>query len=1330
MSLQSQATTQEPETSYQLSFMQQGMLLHSLLFPGSGVDIEQLVLDLHQRLDPVQFRQSWLQVMARHAVLRTRLRWVNLKDPVQDVFGEVSLAWAEADWTSTDPEQRRARLLRLLDSDRRCGFDLNSAPLWRLTLIRLGGDDWQLVWTFHHAILDGRSYALLLREVFQAYGALQAGNAPRFTEARLYSDYIDWLSRQNFNHSASFWRELLNGFQAATPIAIDQISGVTCEQTHDRIPEELSLSPDETSALRAVADGSKITMNTIVQGAWAIILSFYSLEEDVVFGVVKGSRPEDLSGSQEMVGLFLNTLPMRVQVDPAAALIPWLRQIRTQWNALRAHEHTPLARIQAWSSLQGRSPLFETTVMYERYQLDVVLREQTGGAVRRSELCLQTNNKLDFAAYDGIELRLRLDYDHTCIERQLAHRLLLHAKNLLQSIARNPQQTIGALRLTDGAERAELLTRWNKTAAPRETIGSLDEMVCRQIAQTPDSVAITHGDVRLSYSELGRRASLLAGDLRNQGLSTGSFAAILLNRSIDSAVSALAVLMTGAAYIPIDSGCPIDRLEAILDDAKPLILIAHGDLARSLSPKGGHIIITFDNYDWSRRGGLDARPSAGGEQAAYLIYTSGSTGRPKGVVVPHRAIVNHIQWMQQAFRVGVDDRVLQQTSFGFDVAMWEFFGTLSSGACLVIPSDKDFDPARTVETIVRERITVLQLVPSLLRILTSAPGFANCQCLRHVFCGGEPMPDDLPGRFYGMLPASLHNMYGPTETTIDALYFSVPRDRTAGRVPIGLPIHNTQAYVLDTNLEPVPVGVPGELHIGGSQVAHGYHREHALTRERFVDDPFSAAAGAKLYKTGDIVRRRPDGNIEFLSRRDDQFKIRGVRGELGEVEAVLLQFPYVEDCAVILGGGEDEGKQLLAYVVMTGEGTVELLRRYLRSRLAIQHIPTIIVVGAVPRSPNGKIDRAQLPLPLRAAADGGSSAIAFNSPIEESLARIWCQLLKGVHVKAEDNFFDLGGDSLLAVRLAYFIEETMGVRLGIPEIFKNSVFREMAQLLLTRSSSIRPTVITIQEGSPAERSIYFIYAASHEFGLARMLGVQRNVYGVEVGWLASWRQALERADTSGYPTMGQLVEPFCSTILAHAGSRPFVVAGYSFAGLIAFETARQLKKRGASVDAVLLFDTVARAPSLLRVAWNEVKDLWTGKTQFDWATLTQAARTFGETGKRDVGPTSPQVGRQSLAPSDADPRELSLAWPLMEKLYESVRKQYRPRKLDCQGILVVANSDEETRVRRSARLDLGWSQFFEGDLQIITAENDHFALPRAYNRELELKLVAALGRLN
>ena len=676
--------------------------------------------------------------------------------------------------------------------------------------------------------------------------------------------------------------------------------------------------------------------------------------------------------------------------------------------------------------------------MYERYQLDVVLREQTGGAVCKSELWLQTTNKLDFAAYDGTELRLRLDYDHTCIERKLAHRLLLHVRNLLQSIARDPNQTIGALRLIDDAERAELLTRWNTAAAPRETIGSLDEMVWRRIAQNPDAVAIAHGGVRLSYRELGRRASLLASDLRNKGLSTGRFAAILLNRSIDSAVSALAVLMTGAAYIPINSNCPIHRLEAILDDARPLILIKQGDLAPAVSPEGGPAIITLDDFDWKQGCEPHDRPRTSGEQAAYLIYTSGSTGRPKGVVVPHRAIVNHIQWMQQTFELGTRDRVLQQTSFGFDVAMWEFFGTLSIGACLVIPSDKDFDLARTVDTIVREQITVLQLVPSLLRILTSAPGFANCRSLRHVFCGGEPMPEDLPGRFYGMLPASLHNMYGPTETTIDALHFSVPRDWSASRVPIGLPILNIQAYVLDTNLEPLPVGIPGELHIGGSQLAHGYHNQPALTAERFVDDPFCALAGARLYKTGDIVRRRSDGHIEFLSRRDDQFKIRGVRGELGEVEAVLLQFPYVQDCAVILGGGDDGDKQLIAFVVMTGDGTVELLGRFLRSRLAVQHIPTIVTTSSIPRSPNGKIDRARLPSPLAPATSGELPAAAYDSPPEETLARIWCELLKRERIEAEDNFFDLGGESLLAVRLAYIVEETMGVRLGIPEIFKSS----------------------------------------------------------------------------------------------------------------------------------------------------------------------------------------------------------------------------------------------------------------------------------------------------
>jgi amino acid adenylation domain-containing protein len=759
------------------------------------------------------------------------------------------------------------------------------------------------------------------------------------------------------------------------------------------------------------------------------------------------------------------------------------------------------------------------------------------------------------------------------------------------------------------------------------------------------------------------------------------------------------------------------------------MLIAHSDLVRSLPPTGT-VVITLDGYDWTRSGGLDNPPSVDEEQAAYLIYTSGSTGLPKGVVVPHRAIVNHIQWMQQTFPLNVGDRVLQQTSFGFDVAVWEFFGTLCTGATLVIPTDIYFDLARTIDTISREQITVLQLVPSLLRAFLNAPAFMKCRSLRHVFCGGEPMPDDLPGRFYAMLPASLHNMYGPTETTIDALYFSIPRDWTVGTVPIGLPILNTQAHVLDANLEPVPLGVPGELYIGGAQVAQGYRNQPALTKERFVSDPFSAIAGAKLYKTGDIVRRRLDGNIEFLSRRDDQFKIRGVRGELGEVEAALLQFPYVDDCAVVLEGGDGGDKRLLAYVVMTGEGTVERLRRFLRSKLATQHVPTIITVGAVPRSPNGKVDRAQLPLPPRAVADGGSPAATFNSPIEVSLARIWCELLQREHVEAEDNFFDLGGHSLLAVTLVYCIEETMGVQLGLPEIFSSPVFCQMAQLLVTRSSAVRPSVTTIQEGSAAERSVYFIYAGSHEFGLARMLGVKRNVYGVEVGWPSAWRRALERGDTSRYPTMEQLVERFCSTIFAHAGSRPFVVAGYSFAGLMAFETARQLKVRGARVDAVLLFDTVARTTPLLRIAWNEILNVWRGKTELDWGALTRAAQTFCETRLRLTGPTSPRAGPEDLAINDREAYELSLPWVLMRKLYESIKEQYRPRKLDCRGIVVVANSDEETLAHRSAGRDLGWNEFFAIDLQVITAAKHHLALPRHYDRELELKLVAALDRLN
>jgi thioesterase domain-containing protein len=414
---------------------------------------------------------------------------------------------------------------------------------------------------------------------------------------------------------------------------------------------------------------------------------------------------------------------------------------------------------------------------------------------------------------------------------------------------------------------------------------------------------------------------------------------------------------------------------------------------------------------------------------------------------------------------------------------------------------------------------------------------------------------------------------------------------------------------------------------------------------------------------------------------------------------------------------------------MVGDGTVERLQRFLRSRLATQHVPTIITVGTIPRLPNGKVDRDQLSLAPRTKNDGSSPAAAFGSPIEASLARIWCELLRREHVAAEDNFFDLGGDSLLVATLVYCIGETIGVQLGMPEIFRNPVFRQMAQLLATRSSCVRPAVITIHEGDAAERSIYFIYSGSHEFNLARMLGVKRNIYGVEVGWPYAWRLALERGDRSGYPSMERMVEPFCSTIFAHAGSRPFVVAGYSFAGRMAFESARQLRERGAHIDAVLLFDTVALPPSPLRIAWNKMLDVGRGRTRLDWARLTRIVQRFRATRLRRAGPRSPQAGAEGPPISDTDTYEPSLAWELMEKLYENIKKQYRPSKLDCRGIVVVASDDEETWTRRSAGRDLGWQKFFGIDLQIIGAESDHSRLPREYNRELELNLTAALDRL-
>ena len=590
-------------------------------------------------------------------------------------------------------------------------------------------------------------------------------------------------------------------------------------------------------------------------------------------------------------------------------------------------------------------------------------------------------------------------------------------------------------------------------ASPR----CIHEIFEAQVERTPDRIALVCEGQQLTYRELDQRANQLAQYLQKLGLGPEDLVGICVERSIEMVIGLIGILKVGSAYLPLDPGYPADRLSFILEDAAVKVLLTQERLM-NLSVTDARVICL--DRDWqqiAQESSGNPESKAIADNLAYVIYTSGSTGRPKGAMIPHRAIVNHIRWMQSKFPMSERDCVLQKTEFSFDVSVWEFFAPLIVGARLLVARPGGHrDPAYLVDLITQHQVTNLQLVPSLLRMLLEIPEFRNCHSLRHVFCGGETMTEDILRRFFGTLDAKLHNMYGPTEAAIDSIYYSVPRDAFSKIVPIGRPVANTRAYVLDRRRQPVPVGVPGELYLGGVQVGRGYHNQPELTAEQFIPDVFSNEQGARLYKTGDKARFLADGNIEFLGRIDHQVKIRGFRVELGEIEWALQQHPGVRESAVVARADAPGDKRLVAYVTPadTSFDLVGELQRFLKEKLPTYMVPSaIVLLNALPLTPNGKLDRKALPPPEGRPREHDGSYVAPRTPLERVLAGIWCDVLKLTKIGIYDNFFDLGGHSLLAMQLMSRIRYVFEVDFPFRSLFESPTVGHMAASLLRPSAT-------------------------------------------------------------------------------------------------------------------------------------------------------------------------------------------------------------------------------------------------------------------------------------
>ncbi|MES9542261.1 amino acid adenylation domain-containing protein [Actinomadura sp. NPDC000600] len=1036
-----------------LSPLQQGFFFHALFDAADGdVYTAQFVLDLEGPLDTAALRTAAETLLRRHPNLRAAFWHEDLSRPVQVVPRTVELPWEEVTATGAEAD---AVVLR----ERARGFDMTAPPLLRFVLVRTGPERHRLVFTNHHILLDGWSTPILATELFLLY--MQGGHDAGMPRVTPYKNYLAWLSQQDRAAAEDAWRRALDG--VGEPSLVAPAAAARAPEP----PERTITGLDErtTRRLTRAARRHGVTLSTVLQGAWGLVLGRFLGRDDVVFGATVSGRPPELPGIEQMIGLFINTLPVRVRYrldEPLGALMERLQDEQTE---LLAHHHLGLTDIQRAAGHGGA--LFDTMTVLENYPFDPSSMDGSLNGVRITGVDSYdaTHFPLSFVAVPGETLSLRLHYRPDVFEPPAVEALLARVRRFLEAFAADADQAIGAVDLADDAERAALAA-WNDTAADVPS-GTLPALFEAQAARTPDDTALVCGGDRLTYADLNARANRLAHELIARGIGSEDRVALVLPRTPEIVVAILGVLKAGAAYVPIDPEYPADRIASTLEDCRPaLVITADGLPAAAGRP-------SHDPSDAERVRSL--RP----DNAAYVIYTSGSTGRPKGVTVPHVGVLNYFEAHRGAFfdpaieaAGGRRMRFAHLASFSFDTSWMGLLWMMYGHELHLIDDETRRDVEAYTAYVARARIDLVNTTPSHFTSLREA-GLLDADG-RHMpsqlLLGGEAVSESLWAELRAVPGLTARNFYGPTESTIDTMNAVVARSE---RPTVGSPYRGTRAYVLDRALQPVPAGVPGELYLAGVQLARGYHDRPGLTAERFVADPFGAP-GERMYRTGDLARWRPDGTVEYLGRADDQVKIRGFRVEPGEIENVLGGCPGVARAAVVVREDRPGDRRLAAYLVGP-DADAAAVRRYAAERLPDYMIPSLTVLDALPLTVNGKLDRAALPAP----DTGADTGRAPRSPQEEILCGLFAEVLGVPRVGVDDGFFDLGGDSLTATRLVSRIRSALGAELPVRALFEAPTAAGLAERLAEAGGDVRPPLVRAERPdvvplSYAQQRLWFL----------------------------------------------------------------------------------------------------------------------------------------------------------------------------------------------------------------------------------------------------------------
>ena len=1176
---------------YPLTPMQEGMLFHSLRDPSSYAYFEQMSYRLKGKLEVDIVKKSLVELLERYDILRTVFAIEGADRPLQVVLKEREAVFYYEDAEKTAAENgsdAETRLREFKKEDRGNLFDLTKDGLMRVAILKVAEGDYEFIWSYHHIIMDGWCIGILTADFWEFYNSFRQNREPRLRAVTPYSTYIAWLQKQDKEKAKDYWQHSLEGYDEAPVIPNPDASGLRGDR-YDPGTVICRMSREDTAALNKLAGRNNVTMNRLVQTIWGILLGRYNRRRDILFGAVVSGRPAQIPGVETMVGLFINTIPVRIQWQSDTSFHQVLKAVHREAVVGEPHHYYPLVEIQSFSSLKQN--LIDHILVFENFPVEkeidrAVDKKESGDApgLQVSGFGIYEHTHYDFnimVVPEG-EMTLRFQYNGNVYAKKSIERIARHFVLLLEQVLADENIPVGQLDIVSTEEKQQLLEEFNglKEEFPGDEATTIHSLFQEQVKKTPDSRALQFKKEQLNYNSLNSKANQLARVLRKKGVTRDSVVGLMVERSTELVLGLLAIFKAGGAYLPIDAEYPEERRKYMLEDSGVSLLLVNRDMSgNEFIPSSVEVLDIGDGSLYSSEAGDNLEYINQGSDLIYVIYTSGSTGKPKGIMLEHRNLVNLMR--HHITHTNIDNsRILQFCTISFDPSFQEIFAALLTGGCIyVIDKDTRTDIPALFKLIKENEIKTVFLPMSFLKLIFSEEEYIALipPCIRHIQTAGEQVV--VSRRFREYLKENrifLHNHYGPAEAHVVTTLQVDP----AGEIPelptIGAPVLNTRIYIVDQQDQLLPVGVPGELLIGGIQVGRGYLGREELTAERFIADPF--APGDRIYRTGDLASWRPDGNVEFLGRIDNQVKIRGFRVEPGEVEKLLLNHGDIKKTVVTSGEHENKDKYLCAYY--TSEKTLNPgdLRDYLSVELPEYMIPGYFLqLLEMPLMPNGKVDYKSLPHPK--GSDTGTPYEPPTNEIEKKIIETWVEVLEldAERIGINHDFFELGGNSINILKVVSRLKKAFKQDISMSNLFLYTKVRDLA-LNILQEETLGKLECIVKMNKGGNKKNIFIFHPLHGMiyqykELAKLLENDFNVFGIQA-------RGMTRR-TKFPPTFDHLVADYFDQVREVQPEGPYILMSYCYGSMIAFETVKRMEDMGIPVQTLIMLDEASWLPDFV-----------------------------------------------------------------------------------------------------------------------------------------------------